>query len=789
MFSNYFKIAFRNLLSNKLTSFINVVGLSIAVACAITVFLILKNFWTLDNFHVNGERIFMVEYTQKTGTETQTFGDAPAPLAAALASDFPQVKRAVRIQLEGVMVFSKESSFDETLTYADTGFFQLFTFPLKYGSPVALADPNALILSHELAEKYFPNQNPIGQSFTLRTANRETKQFTVQGVAKQFPNNAGFTFNLLTGYHPIHRVLKNQDWSSHIRAVFVELRTKTDAPRIAGQLNRYVALYNSKNGEHPIQSFVFDNLRDPSPNAYGVYRRPAEANDPIVTILFSTIALLMMGLSCFNYVNIALGAVTRRLKEIGVRKVLGSTRRQLVAQFMVENLLLCFGALLLALLLSAGLLIPLFNDVMVMTIALSFGQNAPLWGFLVLLLAFTAIASGAYPALYVSAFRPIVVFAGNQKFGGKTHFSRGLLIGQYVLAFMAVIIGVVITSAGIHWKNTGWGYSPDQTLVLRLTDSTQFTLVKNELARNPSVVSIAGAEHHAGETMVRQEIRVGAERENVVRYNVGAGYFKTLGLNLAAGRFFYADRSAENAQSVVVNETFVAKHSWQGAALGKTIRLEQQLFTVVGVVRDFKLFGSGAARPSVFFAAAPARFQYLLARFEPGSGPTVVANLERIWKAKFPSLTCSYFYQKEVFQSFDASFRNVATGYGYLAGLALLIACLGLYGLAAQHFSRRVKEVSVRKVLGASVSQLILLVNREFLVLLSIAGLLANAVCFLGIRLMLQSTQEFTGTFQPGPLPYLAANLLVFFTAALAVGMQSWKTAHVQLAETLRNPD
>ncbi len=789
MLRNYFLLAYRNLLSNKLTSFINIVGLSIAVACAITVFLILKNFWTLDNFHVNGERIFMVEYTKKTGTETQTFGDAPAPLAAALVRDFPQVERAVRIQREGVTVFSKENSFEETLTYADPDFFQLFTFPLQTGNPAALADPNALILSRELADKYFPNQNPIGQPFTLRTADRETKQFTVQGVAGEFPNNAGFTFDLLTGYHPVHRALKNQDWSRHIRAVFVQLREPADAPRIAGQLARYVALYNSKNGEHPIESFVFDNLRDPSPKAHEVYRRPAEANDPIATILFSTIALLMMGLSCFNYVNISLGAVTRRLKEIGVRKVMGSTRRQLVAQFMVENLLLCFGALLLALLLSAGFLIPLFNDVMVMTIGLSFGQNAPLWGFLLFILAFTALASGAYPALYVSAFRPIVVFAGKQKFGGKNHFSRVLLIGQYVLAFMAVIIGVVITSAGIHWKNTGWGYSPDQTLVLRLTDSTQFTLVKNELARHPSILSIAGAEHHAGESMNRQEIRVGAEPENVVRYNVGAEYFKTLGLNLAAGRFFDADRQTENAQSVVVNETLVAKHRWEGVALGKTIRVEQQLFTVVGVVRDFKLFGSGAARPAVFFAAAPARYQYLLARFEPGSGPTVVANLERIWRTHFRNTAVSHLYQHEVFHDFDQSFRNVATGYGYLAGLALLIACLGLYGLAAQHFSRRVKEVSVRKVLGASVAQLILLVNREFLMLLSIAGLLANAVCFLAIRLLLQNTQEFTGTFQPGLLPYLVANLLVFFTAALAVGMQSWKTAHVQLAETLRNQE
>lgn len=786
MLKNCLLLAYRNLIAHKVTSMINVVGLSIAVACAIAVFLILRNFWTLDDFHANGEQIFMVEYTTETDGQTLTFGDAPAPIAATLVTDFPQVKRAIRIQRESVLAYSKESLIDEVITYADTGFFKMFTFPLKYGDPALLSDPTALVLSYEMAEKYFPNQNPLGQSFTFIDQNKVRQQYTVRGVANKFPDNVGFAFDFLTGYYLTHAALRNQDWTTHLSGVFVELNGKNDAQNLTAQMQRYVAVYNAKNRERPIESFVLDNLRDPAPDAHKVNRRPAEANDPLASIIFSAMALLMMGLSCFNYVNISLGAVTRRLKEIGVRKVLGSTRRQIVFQFMTENLMLCLVALLLGLVLTAAFLIPLFNEVMVMTISLAFIQNMPLWLFLAGILLFTALASGAYPALYVSAFQPIAIFAGKQKFGRKNVLSRILLVAQFGLAFLAVILGVVISSAGIQWRQLDWGYDPGQTLVLRLTDSTQYTIVKDQLAENPSVTVLTGATDHVGESMARALVSVGDKEQNAVRYNVGADYAQALGLQTVAGRFFAPDRVVENAQSVVVNETFAHQQRWQGGAVGQSIRVGQKLFTVTGVVQDFKLLGSGAARPVVFFSADPPQFQYLVARFAPGSGPKVAAFLDKIWQEEFPNTAPLHFYQEDVFESFDTTFQRLSTSFGYIAGLALLIACLGLYGLAAQHFSRRVKEVSVRKVLGASVANIILLVNRQFLLSLTAAGFIANLIAFTGIRLVLQQTQEFTGSFQPGLLPFVAANIVVFLTAAVAVGIQSWKIAHVQLAEVLR---
>ncbi len=786
MIATYFRLAWRNLLANKTVSLINIFGLSIAVACCISVFLFLRNYWALDSFHVHGERIFMVEYVTETNDEIQIWGDAPAPIASALAADFPQVERAVRIQREGVKLFNKENVFEEILTYADTGFFQMFTFPLQYGNPGALADPNAIILSAAMAKKYFRDTMPMGRTITLVTDSQERRQFTVLGVAAPFPNNTGFAFDLLTGYHSVHRMLKTEDWKTRTEGVFVQLRQPQDATLLAQQMGRYVAPFNANNPEAPVKSFVLDNLRDPAPKAYDVLRRPAEAHHPAVTLIFSLIALTMMALSCFNYVNISLGGVSRRLKEIGVRKVLGGSREQLIAQFMAENLLLCLIALMFGLMLTESFFVPLLNEVMVLQTEISFSENKSLWLMLAGLLTITGLASGAYPALYVSSFKPVAIFAGKQKFVGKNVLRRGLLTAQFVLAFMAVIITVVLLTAARQWEKLAWGYSPDQTLVVQLTDSQQFNLLRNEMLKNPNVLQIAGSAHHIGQSFRSETVQIGAEKQNAFRFDIGANYQEALGLDLKAGRFFESNRRAEDENMVVVNEAFVRKQGWN-EAIGRTLRVEAKDYTVVGVVGDFKVFGTGVSYPALLFRVDEADFGYLVARFATGSGKQVATQIEHDWQQLFPSTPVNNFFQNEVFDGFYRSFRNASKSFGYIAGLALIIACMGLYGLATQHFSRRLKEVGIRKMVGASVAQILLLVNREFVILLLVAGAFATVLSLLGIRVLLQNLEQFVGNYLPGVGPFLLANLLVFLTAAVAVGRQSWNVAKVNLSEVLKN--
>jgi len=789
MIQNYIKIAWRNLTANKTVSFINIFGLSVAVACCVTVFLFLKNYWSLDNFHTNGERIFIVEYQTEAEGQTQTWGDAPAPLAQALTTDFPQVERAVRMRREGAVVSSGEHTFEEILTCADTGYFSMFTFPLALGSPAALADPAAIILSADMAEKFFPHEMPVGRTLTLTTGGKQKKTFTVQGVAAPFPANADLRFDLLVGYRPAEATDKTGAWATGNGNVFVLLRQSADAPMLAAQMSRYLPLFNAHNLELPASAFALDNLKHPAPQAYDVHRRPAQAPHPIFAAIMSAIALLLLVLSCFNYVNISLGAATRRLKEIGVRKVMGGQRLDLIKQFMAENLLLCFLSLVLGLVFCQTIFAPLLNSIMVnMHLGLSFSRDTDLWLFLVGLLALTGLVSGAYPALYVSAFRPTAIFSGKQKFGGKSTFRRGLLTTQFSLAFLAVILSVVLMATSRHWATMAWGYDPSQTWMVQLTDSVQFSLLKNELLKNPNVQSVAGTSLHIGQDFNREDVHVGEKITEIRRYDVGAGYAEALGLHLAAGRFFEENRRAEDERSVVVNEFFVKKQGW-GEALGQQVRVAEKIYNVAGVVRDFKMFGVGAMQPAVFFRADEADFRLLAVRYAPSSGQEVADQAKQDYQRLFANAPLGHFFQSEVFDGFNRSVWNLAEILGYIAALALLIACMGLYGLAMQQFARRMKEVSVRKLLGAPVGQIVLLVNREFIGMLLLAGGISTLLCFVGIQLVLNSLEDYVGSYRPGIAPFLLANLLVFASAAAAIGQHSWRLVQMRLAEVLKNSD
>lgn len=785
MIRNYLILAYRNLAANKLVSGINILGLSIATACVVVVFLFLQNYWTLDNFHVNGDRIYLVEYQVETDQGVQTWGNAPSAMAAVLTADFPQVERSVRMEHRGVRVSMNGNNFEERITYADTGFLKMFTFPLAMGDPSALADPDAVILSSATAEKYFGREMPLGKSITVTDENHRKRQYTVRGVAEPFPQNAGFWFNMLTGFNNLNDEHLPGAWAVHVSGVFFQLKQPEALPDLDGKLDRYTALYNADNPDTPAKSFVFENLRHPADNAYMVFNRPTEAAHPALALIFGLIAGLMMALSCFNYVNISLGSASRRLKEIGIRKVMGGARKQLVFQFLTENLVLCIGALLLGLVLTDAVLVPLFNHVMVMKIDLSFSKNGALWFFLPGLLVFTGLASGAYPAFYISSFKPTAIFSGKERFGGKNIFSRLFLTLQFVIAFLAVITVVVLMYAGRYWAGMDWGYNPENSLVVQLDDSDQFGLLRDEALKSPGIVKIAGSLSHLGRSMSRETVVIGDKNTDVFRYDVGPGYLQTMGLPLQKGRLFDENLDRDSSNAILINQTLAENEGWSDA-VGQSIRIDGATYTVAGVVGDFKFVGSGARQPSIFVIARESDYQYLVARFAPGNGQRAEQDLKKSWNRLFDEPLVNYFFQKDVFENFYRAYNNVSASAGYLSGLALLIACMGLYGLAAQHYTRRVKEMGIRKVLGASVSRIIFLANRYFLLMLVIAGSVATIISYVGIKLILNSLKEYTGELDPGIFPFLLANLIVLFTAVIAVGRQSYKITNVSLSDVLR---
>ncbi len=788
MFKNYIKLAYRKLWNNKSISVINIFGLSIAIGVCITVFLFLNNNWTMDNFHENGARIFMVEYEAETNDVIETYGRTPMLLAAALANDFPHIEHAVRVDVKGSKVYLGDNIFGESVYFADPDYFDMFSFSLVEGSAEILHQPDGIILSAGVAEKYFPKEDPIGQALTIVFDNQIKKVLTVKGVAAPFPENTGFKFGILAGFSVLQSMEKEKvnDWSTYTMGTFIQVQKATDIEVLRENMDKYVALHNAKNESLPIQSFVFDNLRNPNAKAHEVIDRPARVTEPLEYILFTMMAILMMALSCFNYINISLGFAGKRLKEIGVRKAIGGKKSGLILQFMCENLLLCFLALLLGLASAQMLFIPGFNSIMPLQISLSLTENTQLWSFLLGLLVFTAIASGAYPAFYISAFQPAAIFRGSQQIIKKNYATRLFLGLQFVIAFTTVIVSVLQLYMGKYFEALDWGYPPNETIVVRLEHAKQYDQLKNILHQNPYIYQIGGTTHHIGETVLRSHIKIREAEKEILAYQVGANYFEAMGLQLRQGRFFDAKRTMEDATSVVINQFFVEKQNWENP-INQTFRKDGQRYRVVGVVEDFKVAGFSKTLPTVFFQGAKDQYNYLAIRYEQGAKQLVEEFTKNSWAKLYPDSPFNFFHQNLVFDSFYQRFYKVSTLFSFLAILGLLIACMGLFGLASQNYARYLKEASIRKVLGATTQQILLIGNRHFIWLLGIASIIATGISWIGAQLVFKDVEAYIGVVELGISPYIVGNLLVFLTAIIAIGAQSYQLTKIAPADALRN--
>ena len=791
MLLNYVKLAYRTLLRNTVPSVINIVGLSIALACCVVVYVFLAVWHSMDSYHENGDRLFLAQHDVERNYQAETWGRMPMPLGPAMETDFPQVERTVRVNWNQATVQHGDQAIDETITFVDVCFFEMLTFPLKYGSPEALADPNAVILSDRTATKYFGDSNPVGQTLIM-TFNRQYREaVTVGGVTEPFPSNNGFRFGILMRFDRQDDLglADLDDWATLTSGLFVQVKQPEDIETITAQMDRYVPVQNAAAPDWPIQSFAFDNFADPAFDAYLIQGRIAEAAHPALSIFFITVALFMLVLSCFNYINISLGSASRRLKEIGMRKVIGGNKRQLVLQFMTENILLCLLALMLGLLLARVFLIPLFNSICIINLDLAFAENVGLWAFLVGLLFFVGVASGAYPALYVASFQPTIIFRGRQKLADNAWFSKAFLTFQFVLAFITVILSVVISMNSRYLIRQDWGYNPAHTLVVELQEQSQYTLLRDALAQHPDVVSLAGSRQHLGQSFELPELqKPDGETQNVLGYEVGPNYLQTMGLRLQAGRFFDASRSSDATASIVVNEHFVRMQGW-AEALGEAVQLDSTSYTVIGVVEDFTFFFLARPQPAVFFASNDPAYTYLVLHLRDGTEDEVEAFVEATWTRLFPETVLTHFYQETVFDRSYQQYNKVAGAFSSIAALALLIACMGLFGLASQNIARRMKEVSIRKVVGATVPHLAFVVNRGFLGLLTLAALIATTLCVIGLSLLMSIVSGYVplAHMPMTPLPFILAYTLVFATAALAVGSQVYKLVNANPADVLRS--
>lgn len=786
MLKNYMLLGFRNLRKNKVASLINIIGLSAAIGSTIALFLFMQEIRTLDGFHEKGANIFLIGHTVERDGEEVLIGTAPAPLGPALAADFPQIERAVRFVSHTASVRAVRNSFHETVSFADPGFFDMLTFPLAQGQATALADPGTVVISAKMAEKYFRDQDPMGKSLIMTFDSGSVLSFIVRGVAEPFPSSARFTFDFVTGYGQQHvaGLLDASDWSTFTEATFVELKQPVDNAMIESQLDRYVQVQNEANASWQVGSYFLDNIKAPDLiRAWATEDRAISATPIWEMVGIGLVALLVLLITCINYITISLGGAARRLKEIGIRKTAGAEKQQLVKQFLTENLVLCLVALLLGLLVAMAFIIPYMNSLIHMQLQIDIMQNPGFWVFLVGLLAFIAFVSGAYPAFYISSFQPVEILRGKLKLAEKKRLNRVLTTVQFVLTIATICISLFLANLDDVHRSKDWGYNEQAVLVIPGLNQEQYVQVQQEVMQLPQIDGLARSQHHIGASF--REIMVqatGLERE-AAYFGVGPGYLDAMGIETLSGRAFDATYAADEAASVVINQTFATQQGWDSAT-GQQVRIDDQSFAVVGIVDDFLLHPlAGKAHPVVFGISDEARYNYLILHVGQGASSQAISALKALWQREFPELTLEYVPQREVFQEYDLTMNVFSQFIGYLAIFALFISCMGLFGMATQRANQRIKEIGIRKAMGASAGQIVILVNRGFLVMLGISTLIATPVCYIGLSTLVHLSGI---AFEMSVAPFVVANVLVFSLAALTLFMQTRKLVRVNPAEVLQ---
>ncbi|MEM8485804.1 MAG: ABC transporter permease [Bacteroidota bacterium] len=785
MISTYLKLAYRNLLKNKAAASINIIGLSIAIACTIVAYLFVHSKVVRDNFHEHTDNIFLVEQVMTENDESYLYSQTPFPLGPSIVDEIPQVESAVRIKEWRAEVTHDDNRFGQNMSFVDDNFLEMFTFPIKYGDASELKNRNAIILSARSAERYYGTENPVGQVLDIAVIPGQVQPFTIAAVTEHFPPNTAYDFSLLLHIDNLPP-LEESNASNWIRNIttFVKVADPNEKESVEQQMGAFVAPANAANINTTTEAFVLENLQSLTYSASTV-RNPVVGGIPLgPVIVLSVISIFLLSLACLNYINIALSTATRRLKEIGVRKVMGSTRRQLVEQFFAENILVCFVALIVGILIAGLFLLPAFDDITNFGLSIWGRHSLHLFGFLGVLLLFISVVSGVYPSLYVASFQPVNIFRGKRHINKKRRFTHALLSFQFMLASIAMMSSIAFVLNDGYQESLDWGYDNENILVLSFDDNQAYELVSNAASQLPAVLSSSGSKSHIGRTHNYRKARLGDEEFDVLQYEVGPSYAQTMGLSMVAGKFFNPDLLAEE-DGVVINETFAHIHQIDDLSVHQ-VRLDSTYHPILGIVSDFYYEGFfNTISPVVLTKSTLSEHTFLTMKLEAGAAAQTVKSLEAVWAELPVDNTLPFFFQDTVFDHQFREGRGITTILLFATSMALLIACMGLFGMVAQNISSRMKEIGVRKVLGASLGQITRRVNRHFLLLLGIAVLVATPISWIFVNMLLDSVYAYhqSMSFWPVALSYL----LIFATAALTISTQIYRVSVVNPTDVLRN--
>jgi ABC-type antimicrobial peptide transport system permease subunit len=722
----------------------------------------------LDNFHPKLNNLFVIERVAEKDGNQQLWGNSPSPMGPMLKADFPQIKNTTRVNYTGVVIKQGDNVFRESVSFVDDAFYQMFNFPVKWGDKQHFIDQDGIVLTENLSKKLFGKENPIGKGVSVRfnKNGRETiVNFIVKGVFDKQPIESSWYFSALI---PRSRMAslemdKTSDWSQSADITFIEADNEASLIPVNTQSKKYLQLYNASNKDDNISAFHFQPLKTMNFHAYKVINQRFSQTNIAGYIMLLLIGIATLLLVYFNYMNIAMASASARLKEIGVRKVMGSSRKQIIVQFILENVILCTIAVGVGLILARYIFIPWFSQIANVDLFKNLFTNYRTWVVLLALIAVSSLSGAAYPSFYISAFKPINIMKGNSKLGSNNRFRKALLGFQFFLTFLAISTTLAFIRETKQIKIRPWGYDPSNNVVVSLDKSANFGAFKDELKRHSNVKAVSGSVQSLGNYSKQLVIKTDGAEQTVQGLNVLPGFATQLGIKITKGRDMSDEYSTDQTSSVLVNQAFLKQMHWT-TGVGKTIEYEKHRYAIVGEVNNFHFENfQSPIGPMLLMGCKPEDINFVYVKTTSGLFTNAHSEVEKVWKKVNPNLPFEYYYQEGVFDQYFNGFNQVSQVMGAASVIMIVISISGIFGLALLILARKMKEISVRKVLGAGMGNIIYLINKEFLFAIGFAILFGLPISWWLTRMIFnQVTPESVVSFYPLILSFIG---LIVMTA------------------------
>jgi putative ABC transport system permease protein len=755
MFRNYFKTAFRNLQRNKVYSAINILGLSLGLACGMLIILYVKDEVSYDRFHNNVSQIYRVgmQRIKPDGKMEGRGGYTGYLQGPKFTTGIPELTCFVRVQSDQRDIKTGTEIRSQDMHQVDSNFLSVFSFPLISGDPTtALREPHSVVITEEIAKKHFGTTEALGKTLLIKGRDDQFEPYAVTGVAKNCPQNSSIKFQVLVPMQVSKEdVANNDNWFNFFLNTFVVLMPGANAAQVEAKMKKLyetdaketIKAMAEKYGDDATTIYRLQPFTDVHLSVdYKADNGLTDASNPMYSYILSGIAFFILLIACINFVNLTIARSLKRAKEIGIRKVVGGDRQQLIWQFLGESFILCFVAFIMAIVL-VQLALPVFNDLSNKALALHYLFDIKLVTGYIGLFIITSLLAGFYPSIVLSGYNPVKVLYSRFNLGGKNYLQKGLVVLQFTLASFLIIGTITIYSQFNYLAHEELGYDDSNLVVVNTgngrMEHSQGKLVREELMKNTAILDVACKNGGSWGTSAK----VNGDQQIMFAYEtVDENYIPMLKIPVIEGRNFSKDFPSDSTHAVLVNEAFVKKAGWKNP-VGQVVDFwyrDNEKYTVVGVVKNYHYESlTQEIGPQLFTMKPGNLFGRAFIKIKPGSETTSLAHIGKTFKKLFPISPYTYIFKDQEnlrhYES-EAKWKKIML---FGAVLTIFVSCIGLFGLSVLSAEKRTKEIGIRKVLGATVGGVVTILSKDFLKLVVLSLLVAIPLAWLAASEWLQN--------------------------------------------------